>query len=362
MKISFCGDVCPSLVNDIWKGGKTEELFHDVSTAFQGVDRVIVNLECSLTEADTPIQKVGPNMKASPLCAKILKKLGVTDCAISNNHIFDFGVAGVRDTIRAIEEVGLGITGFGENAQLARKNLIVKKDGISVAIINVCEHEYCYALSDRMGARGFDAFDTMEDIRQATQEHDYVVVLYHGGKEQSIYPSPRLRKQSQAMVKNGASMVLCQHSHCIGCYEKYMGGHILYGQGNFHFLGLNSEHPHWQSGLIVQAEIGKEFEIEFVPVQAVQNGIQLANEKEAEKIMQAFEKQSMDLQTDAWEQGWKEFCEENRTNYMGIIGNAYTENATAGHNEMFAHYLYCESHRDVWEELCKLSWETRLEP
>ena len=27
-------------------------------------------------------------------------------------------------------------------------------------------------------------------------------------------------------------MVLCQHSHRIGCYEEYQGGFILYGQGN----------------------------------------------------------------------------------------------------------------------------------
>ena len=30
--------------------------------------------------------------------------------------------------------------------------------------------------------------------------------------------------------------MLCQHSHIIGCMEKYENGVILYGQGNFHFL------------------------------------------------------------------------------------------------------------------------------
>jgi hypothetical protein len=31
-------------------------------------------------------------------------------------------------------------------------------------------------------------------------------------------------------------------------------------------------------------------------------------------------------------------------------------------NEKFDHYLFCEAHEDVWRELCKLSWERRIEP
>lgn len=362
MKISICGDISPVSSNEYWVREEMDTLFHDVPTAFSDSDRVIVNLECSLTEADTPIQKIGPNLKASPLCAKVLKEMGATDCAISNNHIFDFGVQGVEDTIKAVSEVGLGLTGFGTDYEDARKNLVIEKDGITIAIIAVCEHEYCYALPDRMGARGFDVYDTMEDIQKAKAENEYVVVMYHGGKEQSIYPSPRLRKQSQAMIKYGADVVLCQHSHCVGCYEQYMDGHILYGQGNFHFVDRNENHPHWQSGLIVQLEITDELKVEFVPVKVVEHGIKLAKDGEADEIMGAFAVQSKNLSNGEWLKGWEQFCEENKETYFRAIRNAYVEGATPRNNEMFAHYLYCEAHRDVWEQLCKLSWETRLEP
>ena len=42
------------------------------------------------------------------------------------------------------------------------------------------------------------------------------------------------------MAENGADVVICQHSHCIGCYEEYQGCYILYGQGNFHFARFHS--------------------------------------------------------------------------------------------------------------------------
>ena len=247
MKLSICGDICPIGTNELWKKGENETLFHDVPSLFADSDRVIVNLECATTERGTPIKKFGPNLGVTSNTAYVLREIGVTDCAISNNHIFDLGEEGVRDTIEALEKAGLGYTGFGENESDARKDLIIEKDGLKVAVLAVCEHEYCYALPNRMGARAFDPYDTLEDIRNAKANNDYVVVLYHGGKEQCAYPSPRLRHQSQAMVKAGADVILCQHSHCVGCYEEFMGGHILYGQGNFHFVSRREDDPQWHA-------------------------------------------------------------------------------------------------------------------
>ena len=362
MKLSICGDICPIGTNELWKKGENETLFHDVPSLFADSDRVIVNLECATTERGTPIKKFGPNLGVTSNTAYVLREIGVTDCAISNNHIFDLGEEGVRDTIEALEKAGLGYTGFGENESDARKDLIIEKDGLKVAVLAVCEHEYCYALPNRMGARAFDPYDTLEDIRNAKANNDYVVVLYHGGKEQCAYPSPRLRHQSQAMVKAGADVILCQHSHCVGCYEEFMGGHILYGQGNFHFVSRREDDPQWQNGLLVQLEIEDGIQISFIPVQVVKDGIEIAKGKEKEEVLALLATQSESLQSDAWLAGWRAFCKSQEEKYIKVIKNAYTEEATEKENERFSHYLYCEAHRDVWEELCKLSWETRVTP
>lgn len=362
IKISICGDVCPIGVNELWAQGDIETLFHDVPSEFATSDRVIVNLECATTERGNPIAKCGPNIGVTTNTAKVLRQVGVTDCAISNNHIFDLGVEGAEDTIQCIEEAGMNHTGFGKNALDARKDLIMEVGDKKIAFLAVCEHEYCYALPNRMGARGFDPYDTIEDIQKAKAENDYVVVLYHGGKEQSIYPSPRLRHQSQALIKQGADVVLCQHSHCVGCYEEFEGGHILYGQGNFHFVERKKDHPHWTNGLMVQLLIEEDLQIRFLPIQVVPNGIELAKGADAARIMEMFEMQSRNLQTDAWLDGWREFCESKKETYLKVIRRAYTEDSTEKENEKFDHYLYCEAHEDVWRELCKLSWERRMEP
>ncbi len=308
-------------------------------------DRNIVNLECAVTDKDTPIKKFGPNLKAPFGTIETLKEAGVTDCALSNNHIFDFGKAGLQDTVSELEKNGMYYTGIGENALDARKDLIIQGDK-KIAVIAVCEHEYTYALEDRCGAREYDPYDTMDDIMAAKKEADYVVVIYHGGKELCRYPSPRLMKACRSMVHHGADVVLCQHSHCIGCYEEYMGSHILYGQGNFHFLYGDKEgveYDCWNTGLLSVFEFGEKCSIELIPTIKDGSGIRLANEGEKKRLLDELAERSRTLQDGTWKEHWHAFCEEYKEQYYGAVD--------INNPDFFAHYLDCEAHSDVWREL-----------
>ena len=57
-----------------------------------------------------------------------------------------------------------------------------------IAVINVSEHEYSYALENRVGARKYDPYDTSDDIVKAKKDADYVIVIYHSWKEHCRYP------------------------------------------------------------------------------------------------------------------------------------------------------------------------------
>ena len=355
MKLLLLGDVCPTAATaPLFKEKKTDRLFRDTRTLFDEVDFAVCNLECALTETDGEIKKFGPCLKAPLETAEVLRELGFTLCGISNNHVFDFGTAGARDTIAALAEAGIDYTGFGENYEDSRKNYIVERDGKKIAIVAVCEHEYSYALDNRLGSRPFDEYDTVEDVRRAKANADRVIVMYHGGKEYCEYPSPRLRKLCRALVRAGADVVLCQHSHCIGCYESYEGAHILYGQGNFHFVKLGVIPADivdlWNKSLAVHYDTEKN-EITFTPVLVENDGIRLAGAEEKERILSAFAARCEALKTDAWREGWHEFCERKKPDYLAVVKNAMAENATDRDNAFFAHYLDCEAHSDVWREL-----------
>ena len=339
------GDVCPTIGNEeLFAGGAHEALFGDVLGVFREADVNFINLECALTRSENAIKKYGPNLKTSPDTAKTLKAAGITHCTLSNNHTFDFGIEGLRDTERALLENGIVYTGIGDTDEDARRDLLIEKNGKKIALITVCEHEYSYALPDRCGARAYDPYDTSDDIAAAKKTADYVIVIYHGGKEHCRYPSPRLIKLCRSMANHGADAVICQHSHCIGCYERYNGCHILYGQGNFHFTGkYDPSNDMWHTALLLRLTVGDTLEVEFLPVRAAGPSISLAKGEDRERILSEFAARNEELADGRWRDGWHAFCESVR--------NIYEQPVRTADWDWFSHYLDCEAHTDVWREL-----------
>lgn len=352
MKTLFVGDICPTKYTEsAFAAADMKTLFNDTLSIFENRDFVFANLECAITESENRIKKFGPNLKAPRNTAKVLKNIGVTVTGLSNNHVFDFGKEGALDTIRALSCEALDYTGFGDNYADSKKNYVFEKNDERICIIAVCEHEYSYALEDRMGSRPFDEFETLEDIRAAKTEYDRVIVIYHGGKEQCHYPSPRLVRACRAMARAGADLILGQHSHCIGTYELYEGAHILYGQGNFNFVNT-CKHDNWNTGLAVAYDT-KSGEIEFIPVKQndEMTGICLVKDDERTALLKKFKALADSMQNGVWKDGWHEFCLSVAEGYLNNISRACREDSTERENAIFAHNLDCEAHHDVITEL-----------
>ncbi len=354
MKIILGADVVPTKYTEqYFVSADMETLFGDVTKITASADRIIINLECALTNTDGAIKKFGPNIKAVPECVNAISALGVTDVALSNNHVFDFGADGLLDTMKALSGAGIPYFGIGENDTDSRKPYFIEQDGKRIGIINVCEHEFTYATKTRMGANPFDPFLTMQDIRLAKSMSDFVIVIYHGGKEHCRYPSPRLYNLCHEMVLCGADVVLTQHSHCIGCYEQFEGGHIVYGQGNFNFsYGPVEKAPTWYDSLLVELNIDKKVDISFHPIITTQTGCDLAKGERARQILSDFAKRNEQLLDGSWYEGWCEFCfAPEREGYRDAVKGVGLGKENA--DMLFAHYLDCEAHTDVWRELYK---------
>jgi len=108
------------------------------------------------------------------------------------------------------------------------------------------------------------------------------------------------------LVDKGADLVVCQHSHCIGCEEKYHGGTIVYGQGNFLFdLSANEC---WKTGLLIRLD--PSFAIQYIPVVKTGETVRMATEQEQADILAAFQKRSDEIKdAELVEQKYQEFSE-----------------------------------------------------
>ena len=358
MRLLICGDTVPMPESfDAFRTGDVSTLFGDVLPVLESADRVVVNLECALTEKNCAIPKFGPNLKGPVESAQTLRKAGITDCGLANNHMFDFGLLGMQDTINALESVGINWFGAGETDQASRKPLIINVGEKTCAILAVSEHEYNYALPDQPGAAPFVISDTLLDIIRARNQYDYVIVTYHGGKEYCRYPSPRLHKVCRAMVECGADLVLCQHSHIIGCMERYLDGAIIYGQGNFHFSD-EPEGDDWTHGLIVDLTLGetvRSIEMQLHPVELKGASLHLLKGEEKEQLLSQMHQRDQKLINGEWREEWHNFCEKLRSYYENTVYDACCETRA---RELFCHYLDCVAHHDVYCELFE-TWHKR---
>lgn len=318
MKIIIGADIVPTESNkELFINGDISTLLGDeLYTCIANADYRIFNLEVPFTNKKNPIKKCGPNLIAETSTVNGYKALGCNLLTLANNHIMDQGVEGLKSTVSILRKKDISFVGAGESLEQAIKPVIVTLENKKIGIYACVEHEFGIATRTVPGANPFDVIDSYKHVEKLKRNCDYVIVLYHGGKEHYRYPSPNLQKYCRNFVDFGANLVLCQHSHCIGCEEVYNDGKIVYGQGNFLFDLKDTDY--WKTGLLI--EVSDDFKINYIPVIKENNLVRLAEKKEANKILDLFYKRSAEItDIENVERKYKEFCKDFIVQYLSIM-------------------------------------------
>ena len=317
MELMIAGDLAPTKSNiDLFNNAKINDLLgEDLLALWEAADIRIFNLEVPLVDREDPIDKCGPRLISATSAIKGIKALNPWLVCLANNHIMDQGVQGLLSTINLLKEKEIAFIGAGANIDYARRPYIIEEGGIRLGIYACAEHEFSIAGSQMPGANPFDPLESLDDIEGLKKACDYLIVLYHGGKEHYPYPSPYLQRVCRKLAQKGADLIICQHSHCIGCYEEYDKSTIIYGQGNFIFDYSDSDY--WKTSLLLNVKIDKELEIEYIPFVKKDNKIRLAKGEKKQEILSAFEKRTKEIQKEGFiEERYEELAEQNIQSYL----------------------------------------------
>ena len=367
MSIIIGADIVPVSSNiELFEKAQIDELIgEELFNILKKADYRIFNLEVPLTDELAPIRKYGPLLAASCKSAAGMQKMGINLFTLANNHIMDQGIQGLQSTLQILDNRGISHVGAGMNLYEAMEGFYAIINGKRFGIYACAEHEFSIAGEKQPGANPFDPLESLDHVEKIKSLCDYVIVLYHGGKEQYRYPSPNLQKTCRKLIDKGADLVICQHSHCIGCQEVYNQKTIVYGQGNFHFAKRNNEF--WNTGLLIQ--IDDKENVSYIPVVKSAHAIRLAGKSETDKIMTEFEKRSGEITLDGFvERKYKEFADKTVSEYilyfLGIQDNLLFRavNKISGHrlqkhivNKTIAksgmgmtNYIECEAHRELF--------------
>lgn len=367
MKILIAGDYCPlgRLATKITKRSY-DIILGEIQPYTEQVDYSIVNLECPVCLGDyPPIYKYGPNLRVKTKNAvEALKYAGFDMVTLANNHILDYGEAGLRDTICVCHEFGIDVVGVGENIRAARQIFYKNIKHKTLAIINCCEHEFSIATETSGGAYPINPIQQFYQIHEARKNADVVLVIVHGGHEYFQLPSLRMKETYRFFIDAGADAVVNHHQHCFSGKEIYKGKPIYYGLGNFCFdMDSRSEKVFsvWNEGYMVELDFSadnlREREIPYIQcykssnIEIQKNTLafytkfrQLSEIIEDDERLKAAVHEYYDKATSLFDILWEPY--ENRymrkLRMMKLIPSVISKRKFIS----FFDYINCEAHRD----------------
>lgn len=218
-----------------YKGQRSKGSFSDVAATvdpsyflagvqdiFANDDFTIVNLETVLT--DNNLKEVAKDhnpaywYKAPTANKNILTTGSVEAVSLANNHTGDYGAQGRKDTINAMESINMP---YGTND----KTIYLEKNGFKIAVI-------CHGLWSE-----WQESQIIPRIEEASEQSDYQIVFYHGGKERIHTPEAWKVRATHSLVDAGADLVIGNHPHVLQPTEVYNGVNIIYSLGNFCYGG-----------------------------------------------------------------------------------------------------------------------------
>ena len=219
------------------------ETFADVGEWIRDADVTFGNLEGPLCDTGTT-KKCKPDQppgrcyafKSPGSYRDLYKEVGFDVMSTANNHAGDFGQACRTETEAHLDAVGIAHSGRpGDIASLT-------VNGLKVAVIGFHTSRNSHYVNDHDTARDL--------VRAVDQDHDLVVVSFHGGAEgskalhvpegqETFYGENRgdLRTFTHAVIDAGADLVLGHGPHVLRGAEVYNGRLIAYSLGNFATYG-----------------------------------------------------------------------------------------------------------------------------
>ena len=250
----------------------------------------IINLETSLTAGGEPWPGKGIHYRMHPANVALLTTAGIDVAALANNHVLDWGYAGLEQTLATLHQAGIRTAGAGRTAAAAGAPAVVKLAGqgrVLVFAFGVASSgipltwgaaaaqagvnllpELSTAAVERIGAQ----------VRQVKKPGDVVVASLHWGGNWGYEIAPAQQQFAHGLLdRAGVDLVHGHSSHHVQGIEVYKGKLILYGCGDLltDYEGIGGEEEFRSDlGLLYFVRVdpvsGQLVALELVPMQTRQ--------------------------------------------------------------------------------------------
>jgi len=225
-------------VGDIGLSGRAEKtaqregsdsLLAEVTETFKAVDIVFGNLECPFAGDIAP----GKNFAASMTGAETLRRAGFNILHLANNHVSEYGQAGLTTTLNRVREAGITPLGAGDDLVAAKQLVHTNIRGVRIGWLG-CGRTLLP--QDEMGPRywEFDEEELHGAVSRLRSQVDVLLVSIHIGLMYIDYPRPDHKHMAERLMEAGADLILMHHAHVLQGVQITSDGRVCcYNLGNF---------------------------------------------------------------------------------------------------------------------------------
>ncbi len=275
IKLIFLGDLCIS--------SKSQPLLSDsVDSLLDTADFVCVNFEGPIFDSLAKLSpKAGPTISQNDIVLNFIKKCRVTHLNLANNHIMDFGISGLKSTLKKLKT--FKVFGAGLSFNEAYKPQIIQYDGKRIVFLAFAEAQFGVIRdsSEKAGFAWVDSPEARRLIQKARDSADWVIVQVHAGLEMVDIPLPEWRERYRELIDLGADLVVGHHPHVLQGSEIYKGRAIYYSLGNFYMdVMLKQDNP-GSGGLLEVTLQNDKISSRLVPLNVTQDLVKIDESKEA---------------------------------------------------------------------------------
>ena len=216
--------------------------FEGVSDVTSSVDLLLINFENAATTSGNAVKGDVP-LSCDPSYVPLAKANNNTVASMANNHAFDYGIDGMKDTMKYLKDAGITPIGAGNTEDEAHQAVVKDINGRKITILNYMDSnnfaEYSYDVMPYANGSspGYSAYDSADAQKQISEHNDsdMIVAYLHFGNEYSNSPNEDQVKIAHELIDYGADVVLGSHPHVTQGIEMYNGKPIFYSLGNFIF-------------------------------------------------------------------------------------------------------------------------------
>ncbi len=225
-------------------------LFSEVKHFFEKSDYNIVNLESPITDvqkSDLENKKAVVHWCDLKITPEIMRKYKIDAASLGNNHGYDYGETGLKQSLDSLRRVGIKPFGAGMNEESAKIPL-TEHFAIGDRLLNLYvfggykyrEDYYTdfkfYAIANKGGVNLLTPERVNDTIKQikAEDENAYIVMFPHFGFDLQK-TVPMQKEMARGFIDAGADIVIGHGPHMMNQIEYYNGKPVIYSLGNFIF-------------------------------------------------------------------------------------------------------------------------------